>query len=115
MSNDHDARREAVAVSAGALTGAGGRASHAVVVALERGKVCLVGCEGLEFDLTARTARSGGQLPSDGKVVCLDTESGLVFRRRPRDHRGALNRGAQREHRLARKSGIGRQTRLTGA
>lgn len=79
MSNDHDARREAVAVSAGALTGAGGRASHAVVVALERGKVCLVGCEGLEFDLTARTARSGGQLPSDGKVVCLDTESGLVF------------------------------------
>ena len=69
----------AVAVSAGVLTGAGGRTSHAAVVARELGKPCLVGCEGLELDLTARTARIGGQLLSEGDTICLDAESGLVF------------------------------------
>ncbi len=69
----------AVAVSAGVLTGAGGRTSHAAVVARELGKPCLVGCEGLELDLTARTARIGGQLLSEGEVISIDAESGLVF------------------------------------
>ena len=69
----------AVAVSAGVLTGTGGRTSHAAVVARELGKPCLVGCEGLELDLTARTARIGGRLLSEGEVICVDAESGLVF------------------------------------
>ena len=69
----------AVAVSAGVLTGAGGRTSHAAVVARELGKPCLVGCEGLELDLTARTARIGRKLVSEGEVISLDAESGLVF------------------------------------
>ena len=69
----------AMALSAGVLTGAGGRTSHAAVVARELGKPCLVGCEALELDLTARTARIGGQLLSEGEVICLDAESGLVF------------------------------------
>ena len=65
--------------SAGVLTGAGGRTSHAAVVARELGKPCLVGCQDLELDLTARTARIGGKLLSEGEVICLDAESGQVF------------------------------------
>ena len=64
-----------VAISAGVLTGSGGRTSHAAVVARELGKPCLVGCGELELDLTARTARIGGQLLSEGDVICLDAES----------------------------------------
>jgi len=68
-----------VAISAGVLTGSGGRTSHAAVVARELGKPCLVGCGELQLDLTARTARIGGRLLSEGDVICLDAESGLVF------------------------------------
>jgi len=68
-----------VAVSAGVLTGSGGRTSHAAVVARELGKPCLVSCDGLKLDLTARTARIGERLLSEGEVICLDAESGLVF------------------------------------
>lgn len=69
----------AVAVSAGVLTGAGGRTSHAAVVARELGKPCLVGCEGLQLDHTAHTARIGGRLLSEGDVISIDAESGQVF------------------------------------
>jgi pyruvate, orthophosphate dikinase len=69
----------AVQLSAGVLTGAGGRTSHAAVVARELGKPCLVGCAGLKLDLTARTARIGDRVLREGDVICLDAESGLVF------------------------------------
>ena len=69
----------AVNAAAGVLTGSGGRTSHAAVVARELGKPCLVGCSGLELDLTARTARIGGHLLAEGDVICLDAEAGLVF------------------------------------
>jgi pyruvate,orthophosphate dikinase len=69
----------AVAISAGVLTGAGGRTSHAAVVARELGKPCLIGCGELELDLTARTARIGAQLLAEGEIICLDAEAGLVF------------------------------------
>ena len=68
-----------MAISAGVLTGAGGRTSHAAVVARELGKPCLVGCEDLRLDLSARTARIGGQRFSEGDIICLDAETGLVF------------------------------------
>ena len=69
----------AVALAAGVLTRTGGRTSHAAVVARELGKPCLVGCEELELDLAARTARIGDQVLSEGDVISLDAESGLVF------------------------------------
>ncbi len=69
----------ALAVAAGVLTGAGGRTSHAAVVARELGKPCLVGCSELAVDLAARTARIGGQVLAEGDLVCLDAEAGLVF------------------------------------
>jgi pyruvate, orthophosphate dikinase len=69
----------AVAVAAGVLTGAGGRTSHAAVVARELGKPCLVGCSAMELDLDARTARFGEKVLAEGDLICLDAESGLVF------------------------------------
>lgn len=69
----------AVAMAAGVLTGAGGRTSHAAVVARELGKPCLVGCRELVLDLVARTARIGTQLLSEGDIICLDAEAGLVY------------------------------------
>ena len=96
-----------VAVSAGVLTGSGGRTSHAAVVARELGKPCLVSCDGLKLDLTARTARIGERLLSEGEVICLDAESGLVFAGCARNHRGAPHRSAARNRRVAGKPLIG--------
>ena len=45
---------EGMALAGGILTASGGRTSHAAVVARQLGKVCLVGCEGLEIDLEKR-------------------------------------------------------------
>lgn len=69
----------AVAVSAGLLTAAGSRTSHAAVVARELGKPCLVGCQELRLDTVARTAGIGGRVLREGETICLDAESGLVF------------------------------------
>jgi len=69
----------AVAVAAGVLTGAGGRTSHAAVIARELDKPCLVGCSELDVDLSARTARIGRRSFAEGDTICLDAESGRVF------------------------------------
>ena len=66
-------------VAAGILTGAGGRTSHAAVVARELDKPCLVSCHDLEVDLTARRAKIGRHTFTEGEEICLDAESGLVF------------------------------------
>jgi len=69
----------AMAVAAGILTGAGGRTSHAAVVARELDKPCLVGCSDLEVDIAARRAKIGQRTFTEGEEICLDAESGLVF------------------------------------
>jgi len=81
-----------MAVAAGILTGAGGRTSHAAVVARELDKPCLVGCPELEVDLLARRVRIGQRMFNEGEQICVDAESGLVFagspaleEQRPRD------------------------------
>ncbi len=68
-----------MAVAAGILTGAGGRTSHAAVVARELDKPCLVGCPELEVDLLARRVRIGQRTFTEGEQICVDAESGLVF------------------------------------
>jgi pyruvate,orthophosphate dikinase len=73
----------AVAVAAGVLTRAGGRTSHAAVVARELGKPCLVGCSELTLDLQKRTARIGERALAEGDTICIDAESGLVYEGRP--------------------------------
>ena len=70
----------AVAIAAGVLTRAGGRTSHAAVVARELGKPCLVGCG--ELEARPRCAHGADRRVAsspEGDAICLDAESGLVF------------------------------------
>jgi len=68
-----------LAASAGVLTAAGGRTSHAAVVARELGKVCLVGCPGLRVDVARRRCFIGDRELAEGETLCLDGNSGAVF------------------------------------
>lgn len=71
---------EGLAQAAGVLTAAGSRTSHAAVVARQLGKVCLVGCAGLEIAPDARTCRLGGVTLGEGEPLSLDGNSGAVYR-----------------------------------
>ena len=70
---------EALDSAAGLLTMRGARTSHAAVVARQLGKVCLVGCDALQIDLAARTARIGDQSYREGDVLTLDGNTGCVY------------------------------------
>jgi pyruvate,orthophosphate dikinase len=63
----------------GILTVHGGMTSHAAVVARGMGKPCVAGCEGLEIDEQAKTARLGGQTLGEGDVITIDGGTGRVF------------------------------------
>jgi pyruvate,orthophosphate dikinase len=63
----------------GILTVHGGMTSHAAVVARGMGKPCVAGCEDLQLDTRARTARLGGQALSEGDVITIDGGTGRVF------------------------------------
>lgn len=69
----------AMVSSAGILTAAGGRTSHAAVVARELGKPCLVGCAELRIDMDERAITVGAQTLAEGEEVTLDCESGLIY------------------------------------
>lgn len=69
----------ALEFAAGLLTQRGARTSHAAVVARQLGKVCLVGCETLRIDLSARTIRLGDLLLKEGDVISLDGNEGNVY------------------------------------
>lgn len=68
-----------IAGAAGILTRFGGRTSHAAVVARQLGKVCLVGCTGLEIDLNRRTCNIGGRSFNEGDLISLDSNDGGVY------------------------------------
>lgn len=69
----------ALECAVGLLTQRGARTSHAAVVARQLGKVCLVGCDKLQIDLTARTVRLGDVVLSEGDLVTLDGNEGAVY------------------------------------
>jgi pyruvate,orthophosphate dikinase len=69
---------EGFAVSAGILTARGGRTAHAAVVARQLGKVCVVGCAGLEIDEDGSGAQLCGQPLNDGDWLSLDGGTGAV-------------------------------------
>ena len=56
-----------LADAAGLLTAAGSRTAHAAVVARQLGKVCLVGCAGLEIDLARRALPDRRQRAGRGR------------------------------------------------
>ncbi|MEW6132795.1 MAG: PEP/pyruvate-binding domain-containing protein [Pseudomonadota bacterium] len=72
-----------LAVVNGILTASGGRTSHAAVVARQMGKVCLVGCTELHIDEEAGRASLGENILSEGMMLCLDGDSGLIYADRP--------------------------------
>ena len=65
--------------AAGILTAAGGRTSHAAVVARQLGKVCLVACPDLEIDLKRRACRIGRRTMPEGDWLSLDGNDGGVY------------------------------------
>jgi pyruvate,orthophosphate dikinase len=68
-----------ISAASGVLTSAGGRTSHASVVARHLGKVCVVGCRALEVDVVGRRAVIGGRTIHEGDVITLDGEGGGVY------------------------------------
>ncbi|MGW1747257.1 putative PEP-binding protein [Streptomyces sp. NPDC002092] len=65
--------------SVAVLTGSGGIASHAAVVARGAGKPAVCGAEGLRVDRAAGTARFGERMVREGDPVSLDGRTGAVY------------------------------------
>ena len=81
------------------------------MVARQLGKVCLVGCPGLEIDRDARTCRLGGETLAEGEPLSLDGNTGAVYRgalpvvtERP-ERELAMVAAWQREHRAVPRIG----------
>ena len=70
---------EGLVAAEGVLTAAGGRTSHAAVVARQFGKVCLVGCTALRLDATQRGCLLGQQQLHEGDTVTLDGDNGRIY------------------------------------
>jgi pyruvate,orthophosphate dikinase len=68
-----------MAVAQGILTAAGGKTSHAAVVARGWGKCCVVGCEALDIDYGQKLFRANGRVIHQGDWITLDGSEGLVF------------------------------------
>jgi pyruvate,orthophosphate dikinase len=66
-------------VAQGILTATGGKTSHAAVVARGWGKCCIVGCEALEVDYSAKSMSVNGRNLSQGDWITLDGNEGLVY------------------------------------
>lgn len=69
----------ALELATGLLTQRGARTSRAAVVARQLGKVCLVGCAGMELDEAARTLRIGETTLHEGQLLTLDGNDGVVY------------------------------------
>jgi pyruvate,orthophosphate dikinase len=70
---------EGITAATGVLTAAGGRTSHAAVVARQLGKVCLVGCRGLRIDMEAKACTIGGRRLFEGDTLTLDGDAGTIY------------------------------------
>lgn len=70
---------EGIAAAEGVLTAAGGRTSHAAVVARQLGKVCLVGCGSLRIQPQKGLCLIGGQEFREGDQLTLDGDAGRIF------------------------------------
>ncbi len=63
----------------GILTKAGGKTSHAAVVARGWGKCCIVGCEALNIDYNTHEMTVAGTPVRKGEYLTLDGSSGNVY------------------------------------
>ena len=65
--------------AAGILTAHGGLTSHAAVVARGMGTPCVTGCEALQVDVRAKTARLPGHELKEGDTITIDGGTGEVI------------------------------------
>jgi pyruvate,orthophosphate dikinase len=70
---------EAMTLAEGILTAAGGRTSHAAVVARQLNKVCLVSCAALEIDPGGEGGRIGAQIIRPKDWLTLDGNDGTIY------------------------------------
>ncbi|MBM4388965.1 MAG: pyruvate, phosphate dikinase, partial [Deltaproteobacteria bacterium] len=63
----------------GILTARGGMTSHAALVARQRGKVCVAGCDALDIDYGSRTMKAGEKTLKEGGIISIDGSTGEVF------------------------------------
>ena len=70
---------EGIATAEGILTAAGGRTSHAAVVARQLGKVCLVGCTALRLRPEKSDCEIGGARIAEGDELTLDGNNGSIY------------------------------------
>ncbi len=68
-----------LAVSAGVLTAIGGRTAHAALVARQMAKPCVVGCDSLRIDLSARRAQIAGAAIEEGDWISIDGDAGAIY------------------------------------
>jgi pyruvate,orthophosphate dikinase len=67
------------AASAGIVTAVGGRTAHAALVARQLAKPCIVGCNGLAVDVTARSATLAGATLAEGDWISVDGDNGGIY------------------------------------
>ena len=65
--------------SAGVLTSRGGVTSHAAVVTRGIGKPCIVGCEGVQVDLSQGQFVANGRTIREGEYISIDGTTGNVY------------------------------------
>lgn len=73
---------DGIAAAQGVLTAAGGRTSHAAVVARQFGKVCLVACTALRIEADGASCYIGAERLSEGAELTLEAKEGRVYRGR---------------------------------
>jgi pyruvate,orthophosphate dikinase len=61
------------------LTGTGGMASHAALVARGMGKCCVVGCTTIAIDYAAREFRADGRVVREGDAITIEGNTGRVY------------------------------------
>ena len=66
-------------VAQGILTAAGGKTSHAAVVARGWGKCCVVGAEKIDIDYAQKLMRANGRVVHEGDWITLDGNEGSVY------------------------------------
>lgn len=66
----------------GLITGKGGATSHAAVTAARLGKVCVVGCRGLQIDESAKVCTINGAVFRAGDPVSIEGHLGNVYKGR---------------------------------
>jgi len=78
--NAETAEIGALSEAAALIAVEGARTSHAAVVARQLGKVCVVGCEGLNIDASGRSAIVADEKLYEGDLLSIDGATGAIYR-----------------------------------